>query len=316
VDITIEDIQPLVVVVGPTAVGKTEIAIQLAERLDGEIVSADSRLFYRGMDIGTAKPTESEQSGIAHHMINIADPDEVISLAIYQRMAIQAIEEIHVRGKLPLLVGGTGQFVRAITEGWRIPEVAPDPQMRAVLEDWSGEITPMGLHRRLGVIDPAIAESIDARNLRRTIRALEVIFHSGNKFSDQRGHRPIYDHVLMLGLTRSRGELYSRIDNRIMGMLDLGLIEEVQTLLENGYSPTSSAFSAIGYREVIAYLKGRITYEEAVTEIKRQTRVFVRRQANWFKLDDLDIHWFTPGPGCLESMEELILRWLDESAGE
>jgi tRNA dimethylallyltransferase len=311
-----EQFQPLVAIVGPTAVGKTETSIQLAERLDGEIISADSRLFYQGMDIGTAKPTKSERSGIAHHLINIANPDEVISLAVFQRMAVQAIEEVHKRRKLPLLVGGTGQYVRAVTEGWRIPEVAPDLKLRAVLEDWVDEITPLGLHRRLAVLDPTIAETIDPRNLRRTIRALEVIFHSGYKFSDQRGHQPIYTHVLTLGLTRSREDLYSRIDERIDGMLDMGLVGEVQTLLDKGYPPTSPAFSAIGYREVIAYLRGSITYEQAVTQIKRQTRVLVRRQANWFKLNDPDIHWFTPGPGCLEGMEELIERWVDESAVE
>jgi tRNA dimethylallyltransferase len=167
----------------------------------------------------------------------------------------------------------------------------------------------------LAVLDPSAAEGIDARNLRRTIRALEVIFHSGYKFSDQRGRNPIFDHVLMLGLTRPRDELYSRIDDRIQTMLDGGFVEEVQGLLDQGYSPELPAFSAIGYGEVIAYLMGRLTYEEAVMIIRRQTRVFVRRQANWFKSSDPDIHWFRPRPGCLEAMEEAIRGWLMDSDG-
>jgi tRNA dimethylallyltransferase len=309
-DINFEQIQPLVTIVGPTAVGKTEISIQLAERLDGEIISADSRLFYRGMNIGTAKPTATEMSRVAHHMVDIAEPDEVLSLAVFQQTAIQAIEEVQRRGKLPLLVGGTGQFVRAVTEGWRIPKVGPDQKLRAVLADWAAEISPLGLHQRLNKLDPLAAERINPQNLRRTIRAMEVIFNSGYKFSDQQGHNPIFDHVLVLGLTRRRDELYSRIDERIYWMFDRGFIDEVQKLLDQGFSPGLPAFSAIGYGEVIAYLRGRVTYEEAITLIKRQTRVFVRRQTNWFKLSDPDIHWFTPGPECIADMEDFIHSWL------
>lgn len=308
--LSIQKTQPLVAIVGPTAVGKTEISLQLAKRLDGEIISADSRLFYLGMDIGTAKPTAAERAQVAHYLIDITNPDQVVSLAVFQQMAVKAIKDIHRRGKIPILVGGTGQFVKAITEGWRIPEVPPDNLMRAALSNWSRTITPHGLHQRLAVLDPLAADEIDARNVRRTIRALEVIFHTGYRFSDQKGRNPMFDHVIVVGLNRPRHELYTRIDHRIQGMLEMGFIDEVQTLLDQGYLPDIPAFSAIGYREVIAYLRGRVTYDEAVKLIQRQTRVFVRRQANWFKLSDPGIHWFRLGPGSLEQIEESILDWL------
>ncbi|HTP01063.1 MAG TPA: tRNA (adenosine(37)-N6)-dimethylallyltransferase MiaA, partial [Anaerolineales bacterium] len=176
----------MVFLVGPTAVGKTEIAIQLAEILDGEIISADSRLFYRGMDIGTAKPTPQDQKRIPHHLIDIADPDQTLSLALFQRIAREVIAQVHERGKLPLLVGGTGQYVRAVTEGWEPPEVAPDPRLRNELAKLKDERGAGWLHDRLGQLDPEAAQKIDPRNVRRTIRALEVVLTTGRRFSDQR----------------------------------------------------------------------------------------------------------------------------------
>jgi len=168
-----EPSQPLIVILGPTAVGKTETSLQLAERLDGEIVSADSRLFYRGMDIGTAKPSLEEQTRVSHHLIDVADPGEIWSLAMFQREAHRIINEIHMRDRIPFLVGGTGQYVRTVTEEWKIPDVPPDLRVRQVLENWAGDIGPEGLHERLSILDPDAAERIDPRNLRRTIRALE-----------------------------------------------------------------------------------------------------------------------------------------------
>ncbi len=178
---------PLILIVGPTAVGKTEIAIQLAGKMDGEIVSADSRLFYRGMDIGTAKPTREEQARVPHHLIDIADPDETWSLAQFQKAAREAIADIHSRGKLPFLVGGTGQYMRAVTEGWLPPEVKPDERLRSVLEKLKRERGEEWLYEKLRFLDPEAADRIDPRNVRRTIRALEVIFTTGRKFSAQRG---------------------------------------------------------------------------------------------------------------------------------
>lgn len=300
----------LVVLVGPTAVGKTETAIELAIRLNGEIVSADSRLFYRGMDIGTAKPTPEELSQVRHHLIDVADPVEVWGLGKFQAEARKAIVEIHARGKLPLLVGGTGQYIRAVTRGWIPPEVKPDPALRLVLEKWAEQIGPEELHSRLSKLDLAAAQGIDYRNIRRTVRALEVIFTTGRLFSDQRlSEETDYD-LLTIGLFRHRKELYARIDERIDRMLADGLIEEVRGLLVSGYGPELPAMSAIGYRQVVAFLDGEITLDEAVVEMRRKTRVYVRRQANWFKEDDPDIRWFLCQPRVVDLIELFIRSWL------
>lgn len=303
---------PLVVILGPTAVGKTEAAIQLAERLDGEIVSADSRLFYRGMDIGTAKPTPKQLSRVPHHMIDVADPDQVWSLTLFQRAAYDAIRGIHNRGRLPFLVGGTGQYIRAITEAWQIPEIKPDPQLRNALENWSSEIGTDGLHSRLTTLDPEAADKIDYRNLRRTIRALEVILRSGRLFSEQRQHSQSPYRIIQIGLSMPRIELYARIDARIEEMLAAGLVEEIHTLLDLGYAPDLPTFSAIGYREIIDHLLGKITLEQAITIIKRRTRQFVRRQANWFKRDDPDIHWYEVEPNTMADIDTILRFWLTQ----
>ncbi len=297
---------PLIVILGPTAVGKTSVSIELAHRLDGEIVSADSRLLYRGMDIGTAKPTEDEIKDVPHHLIDVADPDENWSLAVYQRMAYRVIDEIHSREKLPFLVGGTGQYIRAIIEGWRIPRQKPDYDLRETLETWAEEIGNEALHRRLKVLDPEAAGQIDYRNLRRTIRALEVILKSGERFSDLRRKQKCPYRPIILGIERPRDALYERVDQRIDQMLDEGLVDEVRTLLDKGYSPDLPTLSAIGYSEIIQYLRGEIDFEEAVTLIRRNTRTFVRRQANWFKSDDPRIEWFQASDDFVDEMEAYI----------
>lgn len=303
---------PLILIVGPTAVGKTEVSIQLASRLNGEIISADSRLFYRGMDIGTAKPSLVERRGVPHHLIDVADPREVWSLALFQAQARQIIAQVHERGRLPFLVGGSGQYIRAVTQGWQPPSVQPDVRLRQVLERWAREIGASGLHARLALLDAEAAAKIDPHNLRRTVRALEVILSSGRRFSDQRRiSAPSYD-LLQLGLTRPRAELYTRIDQRIEKMLQEGLVDEVRGLLAQGVPPDAPAFSAIGYRQTLAYLQGQLTLDEAVAQIKRATRVFVRRQANWFKIEETQIRWFTVGANTVEEMEAEIRRWLVE----
>ncbi len=300
----------LIVILGPTAVGKTEIAIQLAERVDGEIISADSRLFYRGMDIGTAKPSLAERTRVRHHLIDVADPDQVWSLALFQKAAHQAIREIHSRGHLPFLVGGTGQYLWAVIEGWRPPPMPPDSRLRLVLERWAGEVGAEGLHRRLAVLDPRAAEQIDYRNVRRTVRALEVILRTGQTFSSQRLRQPPPYKALLLGLCRPRAELYARVDARIEAMIAAGFEEEVRALLQKGYSPDLPTLSAIGYREMIAYLKGEISLEEAIKWMKRRTRQFIRRQANWFREDDPNIRWFTVGENTVAEMEQTIRNFL------
>lgn len=300
---------PLVVILGPTAVGKTEIAIKLAEHFDGEIVSADSRLFYRGMDIGTAKPSTVDRQRVPHHLIDVADPNETWSLALFQLNANQIIQQIFKRHRLPFLVGGTGQFMRAIIEGWTIPTVKPNPRLREILDQWSVQVGPNRLHAKLFSLDPIAAKAIDPTNVRRTIRALEVILTTGRRFSELRSHGPKHYDPLLLGLTRPRAELYQRIDARILQMLDSGFIDEVRQLLDEGYSPNLPTLTAIGYAEVVAYIQGKISLDEAILLMKRRTRTFVRRQANWFKESDPDIHWFRVNGDTFNDMIKLIEEW-------
>ncbi|MDO9129593.1 MAG: tRNA (adenosine(37)-N6)-dimethylallyltransferase MiaA [Anaerolineales bacterium] len=299
-------------IVGPSAVGKTEISLQLAERLRGEIVSADSRLFYRGLDIGTAKPSPAEQARVPHHLIDIADPHETWSLALFQQAAIQAIADIHQRSRLPFLVGGTGQYIRAVTHGWTPPAQAPHPRLRTNLETLARERSNAWLHSKLAVLDPLAAEIIDPRNLRRTIRALEVILSTGKRFSEQRGRSESPYRLLTIGLNRPRPELYARLDARIQAMFANGLLDEVQRLLDRGYSPDLPSLSAIGYRECVMVLQGKLTQEQARQAIQRATRVFVRRQANWFKQDDPTIHWFDAGQTPMNEMVAYVMTRIAE----
>jgi tRNA dimethylallyltransferase len=311
---------PLILIVGPTAVGKTECVIQLAERLNGEIISADSRLFYRGMDIGTAKPSPAEMERVPHHLIDIVNPDETLSLAVFQQRAQEIIADIHSRGKLPFLVGGTGQYIRAVTEGWSPPEVVPNSRMREMLErlalskveGMKEERWKEWLYEKLTFLDPEAAQNIDSRNVRRTIRALEVIFTTGKKFSAQRGQSDSPYHLITIGLMRPRAELYQRVDERIEMMFANGFIDEVQGLLEKGCSPALPSMSAIGYRECVRVIKGELTIEQAKAEMKRITRVFVRRQANWFKESDPQIRWFHPAS---ENTREKIEDFIRNSLG-
>lgn len=286
---------PLVIILGPTAVGKTEIAIQLAEALNGEIISVDSRLFYRGMDIGTAKPSLSERERVVHHLVDVTDIDHPWSLSRFQEEAEKSIKEIHQRGKLPFLVGGTGQYIRAVIEGWSPPEQPADPRMRLVLEEWGQEIGRFEIHRKLDLLDPQAARVIDPTNLRRTVRAMEVILTSGKRFSEQRRKHGAKYSVLQIGLTRPRPELYARIDARIEAMIASGLLEETKKFREKGYEMTLPGLTAIGYREMLQVLAGEISMDDAIVLMKRKTREYVRRQANWFKTDDPHIHWFDAG---------------------
>lgn len=280
--------QPLLTIVGPTAVGKTTLAIHLAQRFNGEIVSADSRLFYRGMDIGTAKPSMAERALVPHHLIDLCAPDETLSLGQYQRLAYQTIDAIQARGRLPILAGGTGQYVWAVVEGWGIPEVAPRPALRAALEEL-GQDT---LAAWLVALDPAAAARIEPRNVRRVVRALEVTLVTGRRISDlQRKTPPPYD-IYILGLAVDRPTLYRRIDARVDAMMVAGLLDEVTGLLAAGYGAELPPMSGLGYRQLLAYLAGKSSLEEAVERIKFETHRFARQQATWFRRDDPRIMWF------------------------
>ncbi len=302
----------LIVILGPTAVGKTSVSIELAQRFGGEIVSADSRLLYRGMDIGTAKPTPQEKGYIPHHLIDVADPDEIWNLALYLREAYKAIDDIHARGNLPFLAGGTGQYIRSIIEGWRIPPQSPDDKLRIILNHWAEEIGAESLHSKLALLDPEAADKIDFRNLRRTVRALEVILNTGERFSALRQKQSCRYQPIILGIERTREELYDRIDKRIELMLESGLIDEVRGLLDQGIPVEHPNLSAIGYAEIIQFIRGELTYEEAVALIKRNTRIFVRRQANWFKPGDKRIIWVSASENTADEMEEIIRSRLDD----
>jgi tRNA dimethylallyltransferase len=301
---------PLVVIIGPTAVGKSEMAIKLAEYFNGEIVSADSRLFYRGMSIGTAKPTYEERQRVPHHLIDVASPDQPWSLALFQADANRVIRSIYKRHRLPFLVGGTGQFVHALIKGWKIPPIQPNLRLRTVLDEWGKALGADQLHAKLAVLDPPAARAIDPSNVRRTVRALEVILTTGNRFSEQRQSGfELYQQIL-LGLTRPRAELYQRIDDRIKKMLDAGFIDEVRDLLEAGYSAELPTMTAIGYGEIAAYLNGKTSLDEAIVGMKRRTREFVRRQANWFKENDPNIQWFYVNGATIDDMVSAINKWL------
>lgn len=298
----------VVAVVGPTAVGKTAISLLLARELGGEIVSADSRQVYRGMDIGTAKITPREMAGIPHHLIDIRQPDEAISLGEYKRLADAVIEDVMTRGRLPLLVGGTGQYVRAVVEGWQIPEAPPQPELRRTLEEQAASEGKEAVFARLQELDPASARAIDYRNLRRVIRAIEVCIVTGRPFSELQTKQPPSWRIVQIGLTRPRQQLYARADARIEAMFDAGWVEEVQCLLARGYSPDLSSFASLGYREVAAYLAREYDLEEAKIRIRRATRNFIRRQYNWFRLTNPDIHWFDLD----EVGADKVLEWAQE----
>jgi tRNA dimethylallyltransferase len=297
---------PLIVIVGPTGVGKTELSILLAEKLDGEIISADSRTFYRGLNIGTAKPSHTDQIRVPHHLVDIAEPEQTWSLVVFQEAAKKAIQEINARNHLPFLVGGTGQYIRSVTNNWSPPSISPNPELRYILEQLAESRGSSFLHQGLMILDPSAANLIEPRNLRRTIRALEVIFTTGKCFSLLRTRNESPYKLISIGLNRPRIELFERIDLRIDSMFANGLLTEVRNLIDSGVSPDLPSMSAIGYQECIKVLSSCITLDQAILEIKRRTRIFVRRQSNWFKLSDTEINWFNMEEHSVSEIEQFI----------
>jgi len=279
----------LVAIIGPTGIGKSRLALELAKILDGEIISADSRQVYRLMDIGTAKPNTLERQGIPHHAIDAVFPDESFSLADFVDIANNEIELIYDRGRVPILEGGTGQYVWAIIEGWEIPRIQPDDSFRKELEDRALKDGGEVLYGELAKINPQVANRIDPRNVRRVIRALEII-ETGEELGEQK--KQVKYNSFIVGLTAPRKLLYKMIDDRVDVMINEGLVNEVVRLSSLGYGPELSAMSGIGYRQIFHYLDDKISLEEAIQSIKNESHRLVRMQCNWFSLQDERIKWF------------------------
>lgn len=305
--------KPLIVLVGATAVGKTQLALAIAQAVDGEIVGADSRQVYQGMAIGTAQPTPEQRAIVPHHLVDFITPDDNLSLARYQRLAYDTIDGIHQRGKVPLLVGGTGQYVTAVVEGWTIPEVPPNEALRAELEVFAGqdEKSRLMLYERLRAIDPESTLNIHPNNVRRVIRAIEVHHETGIPFSHfQRKNPPNYD-ILELGVELERQLLYDRADLRVDLMMDDGFLAEVEDLLQAGYSPDLPSMSGIGYQQLVNYLADKITLETAVLETKHATHDFIRRQLTWFRKYQTDFLWHNVEQVNSQSIVDDCVDWLE-----
>lgn len=275
----------VLVLVGPTAVGKTKLSIEIAKQFNCEIISGDSMQVYRHMDIGTAKITPEEMQGVPHHLINIHDPDHAYSAAEFQQQCRTLIEDIHKRGKLPFIVGGTGLYVESVCYGFEFTDVGADEAFRAEQAAYAAEYGPEALLERLRQVDPVSADRLHANDQRRIIRALEIYHLTGEplsaKLEGQTKQSP-YD-LCLIGLTMDRQMLYNRIEERIDVMLQQGLVEEVSSLLERGYGPELVSMQGLGYKEIITFLQGEGTLEEAVTLLKRDTRRFAKRQLSWFR---------------------------------
>lgn len=282
----------LVAIVGPTGIGKSRLALHLAQTFTGEIVSADSRQVYRHMDIGTAKPGREDLSLVPHHLIDIVNPDEDFSLAQYQELANKVIGDIHQRNKLPILVGGSGMYLWSVLEGWGIPRVQPNLEFRHSLEDKADRAGQDELYRQLEEVDPVAAQRIDRRNVRRTIRALEVHKDTETPFSQLQYKQAPPFNTLIIGLTTDRTELYRRIDLRVDKMIEQGLVTEVEKLMNMGYDFNLPAMSSIGYKQISTFLNGELTLATAIQQIKFETHRLVRHQYNWFRLKDDRIQWF------------------------
>lgn len=271
---------PVVVIVGPTAVGKTKTGIELAKAFDGEIVSGDSVQVYRGMDIGSAKVTKEEAEGIPHHLIDICDPDDAMSVAMFQQLARAAIDDIYARGKLPIIVGGTGLYIRSILYDYEFVEQPVDEALRAELERFAEVEGREALHQRLVQLDPERAATIHPNNVRRVVRALEVAMQGDTQTTDS-APSEYYDFRLFV-LHADREILYDRINQRVDAMMEAGLVEEVERLLAQGYRDTQ-AMRAIGYKEMIPFIDGKMSKEKATDLLKQHTRQFAKRQLTWFR---------------------------------
>jgi tRNA dimethylallyltransferase len=304
--------KPLLIILGPTASGKTNLAIEIAQAVQGEIISADSRQIYRFMDIGTAKPTPAQQAEIPHHLLDVVNPDESLSLAQYQRMTYDTITAIHERGHLPMLVGGTGQYITAVIEGWTIPEVPPNEALRTELETFAAEQGAMALHERLAQLDPTAAANIDYRNVRRVVRALEVCIETGQAISELQRKRPPPYHMMTYGLTMDRDRLYEITDRRVDQMMEQGFLEEVRQLLAAGYNRKLPSMSGLGYAQLAAHVLDDRPLANSILDTKHATHDFIRRQYTWFRGHDSGILWHNIEQLDRAALIEATARWVQE----
>ncbi|WP_147635396.1 tRNA (adenosine(37)-N6)-dimethylallyltransferase MiaA [Risungbinella massiliensis] len=283
--------QPVVLIVGPTAVGKTALSLTIAEQFKGEIISGDSMQVYRGMDIGTAKATPEERSTVPHHLIDILDPSEPFSVQLFQKLARHEIDQIASRGHLPIVAGGTGLYVEALVYEYQMPNVTEDPAYRQKWWQFAVDHGAVALHQELHRVDPASAVRIHPNDTKRIIRAMEVTEKTGIPFSEltKKGESR-YD-ALWIGLTMPRDQLYERINKRVDLMIEEGLLEEVKGLREAGYHLPLTSIQAIGYKEIYQYLEGELSLEAAIERIKKGTRNYAKRQLSWFRRMP-DIQWF------------------------
>ncbi len=277
--------QKIIIIVGPTAVGKTELSLALAEKLHTEIISADSVQIYKNLDIGSAKPTLLERQGIPHHLIDCVEATEIFSVSEFASLAKAQIERLHVKGQIPIVVGGTGLYVNSLIYDMHFGASCADDVFRTTMEDFAESEGNAALHEKLNAVDPDAAMRIHPNNLKRVIRALEVNHITGKPFADF-GSDPVktkdYD-VILVGLTRPRDVLYARINERVSLMLEAGLVEEVEKLKNSGLNDSFQSMQGIGYKEVLTYLNGQTTYDEMVDAIKQGSRNYAKRQMTWFK---------------------------------
>ena len=306
--------KPLIVIGGPTACGKTGFSIQLAKKIGGEIISADSMQVYRYMDIGTAKVTPEEADGVPHYLIDEFDPDEEYNVMIFQQKAKAYMEEIWAKGKVPILVGGTGFYINALLYDNDFTETENDTTYREECYKLAQEQGPEVLFERLKEVDPAYAEIMHANNVKRVTRALEYHYLTGQKFSEhnaeQKEKESPYDAAVII-LNMDREKLYERIELRIDLMMEQGLLEEVKGLLEKGYAPDLVSMQGIGYKEFVPYFNGECTLEGAVTQLKTNTRRFAKRQLTWFRRQ-IDGLWVDLGNATGEKAMEDVLSYLKQ----
>lgn len=284
---------PILIIAGPTASGKTGLSVAMAQKFNGEIISADSMQIYKGMDIGTAKPDQKERMGIPHHLMDVVEPWEGFTVAQYRNLASQKIQEVWERGKWPIVVGGTGLYIHSLIRSWTFSNTPPSPNIRIEIQSFYEESGKEALYNELLKVDPEGAKSIHPNNIKRVIRALEVFRETGRTKSSMdalSGKEEVPYEYTLVGLTMERSRLYARIEERIDQMIAAGLVDEVRKLVDQGADESWQSMQGLGYKEILAYLKGNCSLEEAIDLLKKGTRHYAKRQWTWFRRLE-EIHW-------------------------